>query len=187
MPEYDLTQSTSDHPDLQVSCFWPSLLLRLSPGGVPVPRAASVDVDAHHACRAGQPALTESTSTISWNAKSVDAQRSDCFAAADAVDRTLNQGDITEHAAIGLALCALPALCPGNSVTRVSQIGSRADYYMNGRSDEMIEIGGINDLGKSIDVLHRDKAKQILAGAARHAWVCVANFVPRSLRLEKVR
>lgn len=186
MAPYDIVQSITDHPGLHVADFWPSLLFLLSNPVTGVADADQVDLAAETACAAGATPAAD-TLTLRWAATALHSHRSDTLASARSASGTLNATDITEQATIGLSLCALPALCPGNCISRVSQIGTRADYYMNGRTSEMIEIGGSNDPTASVSALFTRKEKQILQGRARSAWVLIANFATRALRLEKVR
>lgn len=186
MPTYDLVQSVVDHAGFHVADFWPSLLHRLSGGTAPTPRRGSTDFSALSCCAMGMSASAVKL-TICWDDTSLVTHRSDCMASTDSIGQTINQTDITEQATIGLTICALPSLCPGNRITRVSQIGSRADYYLNGRSTEMIEIGGTNAGATTIGTLFNQKRAQILQGIAQDAWVLVASFATAETRLEKVR
>jgi hypothetical protein len=72
-------------------------------------------------------------------------------------------------------------------VSRVAKIGTRADYYLNGSSHEMIEIGGSNDPTSTVSVMRSAKVRQLAQCAATHTWLCVVNFTLRTVLLEMIR
>jgi hypothetical protein len=125
--------------------------------------------------------------TIDWSESTITAERSDCFSSADALGQTAHDRRITEDASIGATLCALADLGPGNQISYIAQIGTQADYYLNGSNNEVIEISGTNDPNTSLSTVRASKTSQVLKSSATAAWICVVHFDQRQLILEMVR
>ena len=99
---------------------------------------------------------------------------------------TMNDNQITEFAALGVAFGLITVLLPEEQVTRVVQVGGRGDYYLNHDRHEMIEISGVKK--GDISARFSQKRKQILKNAElRKALVSVTGFAPPTARLERVR
>jgi hypothetical protein len=99
---------------------------------------------------------------------------------------TMNDNQITEFAALGVAFGLITVLLPEEQVTRVVQVGGRGDYYLNQSRQEMIEISGVKE--GDISARFSQKRKQILKNQElRKALVSVTGFAPSAARLERVR
>lgn len=80
-----------------------------------------------------------------------------------------------EHAAIASAVAVMAHIAPGATFTHRSKIGSGHDYYLNGSTDEMIEIAGRWEGG--LPSLFEEKRQQSATNPRlRQRWVSVTIF-----------
>jgi hypothetical protein len=125
---------------------------------------------------------------LTWNLRGIEPESryNDLRGELRKLSKTLNDTQLTENAALGVAFALVAVLSPDDEITEVVQVGGRGDYYLNRRRDEMIEVSGV---GKG-DLTERfaGKTKQVLANAAlTRAFVCIIGFDPAAARLERVR
>lgn len=97
-----------------------------------------------------------------------------------------NEEEITTLAAIGTAFALMSVLMPGEEITKVTAKGSRGDFYLNHRRDQMVEISGTvrGDLASRFS---QKRTQVLLNRTLRKALVCVSRFASTAARLERVK
>lgn len=119
---------------------------------------------------------TDSTLKLSWNVETLRphvAELDDELHIARHLDD--DRATRVEEAAVVVAVAVLAHVEPAALFTRRSDTGTRHDYYLNGREDEMIEIAGRWEGG--LPGLFEEKQEQSgLNPELRKRWVSVTIF-----------